>query len=59
MSCDQDGRELFVHYSNILMDGFKELVAGQLVSFEIGSNNRGPQAVNVEVLSEPAQEEVD
>jgi len=54
-----DGQEdLFCHYSNIIAeDGqFKTLTAGQLVSFGIGANQRGPQAVEVEVIGEPETE---
>jgi CspA family cold shock protein len=49
-----DGQgDLFVHYSNIQVEGFKSLVAEQLVSFEIGKNNRGPQAISVDIIGEP------
>jgi len=54
---DEDGQEFFVHYSNIMMDKFKTLKAGQVVSFTIGSNDRGPQAEQVEVIGEPEEEE--
>ena len=53
LTCDQDGKEYFVHYSNVRMEGFKELVSGQLVSYTVGQNNRGPQAVEVDILGEP------
>lgn len=56
MTCDQDGKEYFCHFSNIKMEGFKELVSGQLVSYAIGRNNRGPQAVDIDVIGEPEQE---
>ena len=42
--------DIFIHYSNIVADGFKTLKAGDRVSFEIGENHRGEQAVNVRVL---------
>lgn len=50
------GNDLFVHYTNIVMDPgkFKTLVAGQVVSFTVGANNTGPQAENIVVLEEPA-----
>jgi len=50
ISRDDNEKDLFVHYSNISMEGYKELKAGQLVSFGIGKNNRGPQAIEVEIL---------
>jgi CspA family cold shock protein len=52
----EDGSgDLFVHWSNLQMEGFKTL---KPVSYELGENHRGPQAVNVRVLEEtPAEEE--
>jgi len=44
--------DIFVHYSNILSDGFKTLKQGQKVEFEIGANAHGPQAINVRVITE-------
>ena len=32
----EDGRELFVHYTGIVADGYKSLSEGQKVEFEIG-----------------------
>ena len=43
----KDGPDLFVHYSDIVSDGFKSLVEGQDVEFEIENGKRGPKAVNV------------
>ena len=42
-----DGRDIFVHYSSIDMPGFKKLMEGDRVSFEINEGDRGPQAANV------------
>ena len=42
-----DGKDVFVHYSEIQGDGFKTLEEGQNVEFEIVDGNRGPQAANV------------
>ena len=42
-----EGGDLFVHYSSITMPGFKRLVDGDRVRFEIEETGRGPQAVNV------------
>lgn len=45
---EQDGGEdVFVHFSAIQMDGFKTLVEGQQVSFEIKSGDKGLHAANV------------
>ena len=42
-----EGKDIFVHYSAIQKDGFKTLVEGQEVSFEIVDGAKGPQAANV------------
>ena len=42
------GKDIFVHHSNIIMDGFRTLDEGDIVDFEIGTGNDGrDQAVNV------------
>jgi len=46
----EDGRDLFVHYSSIDMPGFKTLAEGDRVTFEIEETDRGPQAKNVRKL---------
>ncbi len=46
-SNDSD-KDIFVHYSNIGGDGFKTLVEGDEVQFEIEDGAKGPTAVNVE-----------
>ncbi len=46
---DESGQDIFVHFSGIVADGFKTLVDGQKVSYEISEGNRGPQATNVTV----------
>ena len=42
-----DGRDIFVHYSNIAGEGFKTLVEGDAVSFDIVDGEKGPRADNV------------
>ncbi len=44
---DENGQDIFVHFSAIVADGFKTLADGQKVTFEISEGARGPQAVNV------------
>ena len=46
----EEGKDVFVHFSAIVADGFKSLEEGQNVSFDIEEGNRGPQASNVVVL---------
>jgi CspA family cold shock protein len=45
-----DGQDLFVHYTSITGSGFRTLYEGQRVRFEIESNPKGPKAKNVEIL---------
>ena len=43
----EDGEDVFVHYSNIDVAGYKSLEEGQVVDFEIGPGRKGPEALNV------------
>lgn len=47
---DDDGNDVFVHYSAINSDGFKTLDEGQRVSFDIAQGDKGPQAANVTLI---------
>ena len=42
-----DGKDLFVHYSEIKGEGYKTLAEGQAVEFEVKSGPKGPAATNV------------
>lgn len=42
-----DGKDVFVHYSNISSEGFKTLVEGDDVSFDIVEGEKGLRAENV------------
>ncbi|MEG0274856.1 cold-shock protein [Amedibacillus sp. YH-ame10] len=44
-----EGKDVFVHYSSINIDGFKTLEEGQAVNFDIVDSDRGQQASNVTV----------
>ena len=46
----EDGKDYFVHFSAITMDGFKTLEEGQNVTFDIEEGQKGPQAANVSPL---------
>lgn len=46
----ENGKEVFVHFSGIMTDGFKSLNEGQKVQFELGNGSKGEQAVNVTVV---------
>ena len=43
----EGGADLFVHHSEIQMDGFKTLAEGQKVTFDVEDGPKGPQAKNV------------
>lgn len=47
---NEDGGDVFVHFSSIQKDGFKTLEEGQAVSFEIVQGAKGPQASNVQLV---------
>jgi CspA family cold shock protein len=42
-----DGREVFVHYSNISSEGFKALAEGDSVRFDVVDGEKGLRAENV------------
>jgi cold shock protein len=43
----QTGEDVFVHFSAIMMDGYKSLNEGQAVEFEVTKGPKGLQAENV------------
>ncbi|WP_282012317.1 cold-shock protein [Nitrospina watsonii] len=43
----EDGKDLFVHFSEIQGDGFKTLTDGQAVEFVEGMSPKGPHATQV------------
>ena len=45
--CDEEGKDIFVHYSGLNMEGFKTLTEGESVEFDVVDGEKGPQAVNV------------
>jgi len=49
---DSDNQEVFVHFSNINMNGYRRLKAGQSVVYEIQNGDQGQRAINVTVTSE-------
>jgi len=44
---DAGGADLFVHHSNIEMDGFRSLYDGQPVEYEVAEGKKGPEATKV------------
>jgi CspA family cold shock protein len=45
-----DGKDYFVHFSEIQTEGFKTLDEGQEVEFEIGQSTKGEVAINVKKI---------
>ena len=48
--CDEQGNDVFVHYSGLNMEVFKSLEEGAQVEFEVVNGAKGPQATNVTKL---------
>lgn len=44
---EEEGTDIFVHYSAIQDEGFKTLKEGEEVSFDVIQGPKGPQAANV------------
>ena len=47
---DEEGTDVFVHFSALQMEGFKVLDEGDEVEFEVIQGEKGPQAANVTKL---------
>jgi len=47
----EGGADVFVHFSAIQGDGFRNLQEGQKVEFAVEKGPKGPQATNVTVLA--------
>lgn len=47
-------KDLFVHFSGIVGDGYRALEEGSTVEFVVGEGRKGPQAVEVEVVANPS-----
>ena len=46
----EEGDDVFVHYSDIVGDGFRSLTEGQRVEFTVTQGEKGPKAQNVGVV---------
>lgn len=44
---DDEGNDIFVHYSGVKMEGYKSLEEGIKVEFDVVQGTKGPQATNV------------
>ena len=45
-----DGADVFVHHTSIMMQGYRTLTEGQQVEFDIQEGQKGLQAANVRAL---------
>jgi CspA family cold shock protein len=61
---DNEEQEIFVHFSGIEGEGFRNLEKGQRVSFQVEQTEKGPQAISVrdetltsEYIAEPDQDD--
>lgn len=48
---DEEGKDIFVHFSALVMPGFKVLEEGEKVEFEVVEGEKGPQAAKVVKIS--------
>ncbi len=46
----ENGEDVFVHYTSIQMDGFRSVTEGQEVEFEVEQSDRGLRAANVRAV---------
>jgi CspA family cold shock protein len=53
----EDGRDIFVHYSSISGDGYKTLVEGDSVTFDVVEGDKGLRAENVVSKSDSGSKE--
>ena len=47
---DESGKDVFVHFSGLNMEGYKSLEEGQAVEYDLTEGAKGPQATNVTKL---------
>ena len=50
ITADKGGAEVFVHFSQIQLSGYKELKEGQRVSYELEKGERGEFATSVKII---------
>lgn len=48
----ENGSDIFIHYSGIKSEGFKSLNEGDKVNFDVEESEKGPSAFNVTVVND-------
>jgi CspA family cold shock protein len=48
---DEGGKDVFVHHSSIVAEGFRTLTEGARVEYEVAQGEKGPEAKNVVAAS--------
>jgi CspA family cold shock protein len=48
---DTGGKEIFVHFSEVLVSGYKELIEGQKVSYQLAKGDKGEYATKVTIVN--------
>lgn len=43
----EDGKDIFFHYSQLMMEGYKTIESGTAVEFDLAETDRGQQAHNI------------
>ena len=56
---DSYGKDVFVHYNGLNMEGFKALQEGQKVEFDVIETEKGRQAMNVSVVANDDRSEAE
>ena len=55
---EQGGDDIFVHFSSIDGTGYKTLVPGQIVNYDVGQGDKGLHAANVTVIADETEAEM-
>lgn len=50
ITADKDSAEIFVHFSDVEMSGYKELKVGQRLSYALKTGEKGDYATNVTII---------
>ncbi|WP_320169219.1 cold shock domain-containing protein [Maridesulfovibrio sp.] len=48
---DEAGRDIYVHYAEVIRDGFKTLNVGEKVVFDVVDADSAPKAIDVRIVS--------